>query len=112
MATAVAEPPAGTESGPDPDKGKLFEVPRVAVVVDETDPNVIKLAFSGSIELDRGDASDVAFYNRLKAGTNVDLDLGLFVAGPKKSHRRDPDGNVQAIVETKSLIVHSINDLS
>jgi hypothetical protein len=53
----------GTASGPDADKGKLFEVPRVVVAVDETDPGTIKLAFSGSIELDRAKADDVAFYN-------------------------------------------------
>lgn len=116
MAPALAEAPTGTDevegtaSGPDADKGQLFEVPRVAVTIDEADPNIIKLAFSGSIELDRAKADDVTFYNRLQAGKNTDLSLGVFVAGPKNSHRRDPDGNVQAVVQTKSLIIHSIND--
>jgi hypothetical protein len=117
MAPALQEAPTGadedlaegTASGPDADKGKLFEVPRVAVLIDEADPGVIKLAFSGSVELDRSNADDVAFYNRLKAGKDVSLDIEAFVAGPKNSHRRDSDGNVDAVVQTKSLIVHSID---
>ncbi len=98
----------GTASGPDAEKGKLFEVPRVAVIVDESDPGVIKLVWSGSIELDRTKADDVAFYNRLEAGKNVDLEVQAFISGAKKTRRRDSDGNVDAIVETKSLIVHSV----
>lgn len=107
----AAAKPEQKPDGQDVDAGKLFDVPRVKVVVDESDPNVIKLAFSGSIELDRGKADDVKFYNQLKAGKNADLSLGVFVAGPKNSHRRDSEGNVQAIVQTKSLVVHSINDV-
>jgi hypothetical protein len=112
MATATAEPtaPEGTETGPDPDNGKLFEVPRAKITIDDTDPNVIKLAFSGGIELDRGNPSDVALYNRLVAGKNVDLHVQAFVAGPKTTHRRDADGNVDTVIQTKSVIVHSIDD--
>lgn len=95
-------------AGEDPEKGKLFEVPRVAVIVDEADPGVLKLAFSGQVELDRANPADVAFYNRLKAGKNAELEVSVFCAGPKNSHRRDSDGNVDAVVQTKSLIVHSI----
>lgn len=94
--------------GEDAEKGKLFEVPRVAVTVDEADPGVLKLAFSGQVELDRSKSDDVAFYNSLKAGKNADLNVQVFVAGPKNSHRRDSDGNVDAVVQTKSLIVHSV----
>lgn len=105
------EPVDGTGSGEDAEKGKLFEVPRVKVVVDEADPNVIKLAFSGSIELDRGKADDVSFYNGLNAGKNVELTIEAFVAGPKNSHRRDSEGNVDSVVQTKSLVVHSLLDI-
>lgn len=99
---------AGIE-GQDAEKGKLFEVPRVAVIVDEADPGVLKLSFSGSIELDRTNADDVTFYNSLKAGRDAGLSVSVFCAGPKNSHRRDSDGNVDAVVQTKSLIVHSID---
>ena len=95
--------------GQDAEKGKLFEVPRVAVTIDEADPGVLKLAFSGSIELDRANADDVAFYNSLKAGRDADLSVSVFCAGPKNSHHRDAEGNVDAVVQTKSLIVHSID---
>lgn len=97
-----------TPDGQDPESGKLFEVPRVGVLVDETDPTVLKLAFSGAIELERGNASDVAFYNRLNAGQTVALRVDAHVAGAKTTHRRDSDGNVDAVVQSKSLIIHSL----
>lgn len=94
--------------GEDAEKGKLFEVPRVAVTVDDTDPTVLKLSFSGGIELERGKADDVELYNRLVSGKDVDLDVTCHVAGAKTTHRRDSEGDVDAVVQTKSLIVHSI----
>lgn len=96
-------------TGEDAEKGKLFEVPRVAVLVDESDPNVIKLKFSGSVELDRTNADDVALYNSFKAGKDADLNVGIFCAGPANTHRRDSEGDVDSIVQTKTLIVHSID---
>jgi hypothetical protein len=98
----------GTASGPDAEKGKLFEVPRVLIVADDADPTVLKLAFSGSIELDR--AKDADLFNRIKAGKNVALEIQAFVkAGPTITHRRDSEGNVDAIVAQKSLLVHSVD---
>jgi len=93
---------------PDPDTGQLLKMPRAAVFVDESDPGVLKLAFSGQIELNRADPGDVDVYNALKAGTDAELAVTVFVAGPRNSHRRDSEGNVDAVVQTKSLIVHSI----
>lgn len=98
----------GTQSGPDAEKGKLFEVPRVAVLLDDSDPTILKLAFSGSIELDRAIADDVSFYNRLRAGQPVELSVTAHVAGARTTHRRDGEGDVDAVVQTKSLIVHSV----
>lgn len=112
--TTFGDAPAATDDdqpdlNPDPETGKLFEVPRVKVAIDETDPTVLKIAFSGNIELDRNKADDVDLYNNLKAGKNTDLSVQAFCAGPKTTHRRDSDGNVDAVVQTKSLIVHSID---
>lgn len=94
--------------GEDVEKGKLFDVPRVAVIVDEADPNVIKLKFGGQIELDRAKPDDVAFYNSFVAGKNADLEVSVFCAGPQNTHRRDSEGDVDSIVQTKTLIVHSV----
>jgi hypothetical protein len=111
-ATAPAEAGAGTSEdelqGQDPEKGKLFEVPRVGILIDETDPTVIKLSFSGGIELDRSNADDVSFYNRLTAGKTVSLEIEAHVGTTKTTHRRDSEGNVDAVVQSKSLTVHSI----
>lgn len=98
----------GTQSGPDAEKGKLFEVPRVAVLLDDSDPTILKLAFSGSIELDRAVADDVSFYNGLEAGRDGELRVTVHVAGAKTTHHRDNDGFVDDVVQTKSLIVHSV----
>lgn len=106
---AGQETPDGTESGPDPEKGKLFEVPRVKVVVDDADPTVLKLAFAGGIEIERGDAEWVEFYNRLKAGQSKTFEITVHVAGAKQTHRRDSEGDVDAVVQTKSLIVTDIH---
>ena len=94
--------------GEDAEKGKLFEVPRVAVLIDESDPSVVKLGFSGSIELDRGNAEQMEFYNRLRAGQETNVVVTVHVAGAKKTHRRDSDGFVDAVVETKSLVVSDV----
>lgn len=107
-AAAVAPPVEGTVGGEDPEEGKLFEVPRVAIVIDDTDPSVIKLAFSGSVELERGDGRQVEFYNGLEPGEYRDLKITVFCAGPKTSHRRDSEGDVDAVVQTKSLIVTDV----
>jgi hypothetical protein len=99
---------SAVELEPDPDTGKLFEVPRVKVILDESDPNVLKLAFSGSYELDRDDAKQVERFNRLRAGSEAELVVTVHVAGSKKTHRRDSEGEVDAVVETKALIVSEV----
>jgi hypothetical protein len=93
---------------PDPDKGKLFDLPRVKVVVDDSDPNVVKLAFSGSYELDREDKDQMEHYNRLRAGQEAELVIGVHVAGARKTHRRDAEGYVDAVVEVKTLKVSEV----
>jgi hypothetical protein len=110
--TALKDAPTGENEpeGQDADKGKLFEVPRVAVIVDDSDPTILKLAFSGNIEIDRTVASDVEAYNKLVAGKTVALSVEAHVAGAKTTHRRDSEGDVDAVVQTKSLIVHSIDN--
>lgn len=113
MSIAIAEPQVeGTISGEDPEEGKLFEVPRVAITLDESDPNVIKIDFSGGVELDRADGKQVQFYNALKAGTYRDLKVTVFCVGPKNTHRRDSEGDVDAIVQTKSLKVTDVNTIA
>ena len=84
---------------------KLFEVPRVAVELDESDPTVLKIAFSGSIEVERDNAKQVEHYNQLGAGEERSMTVVVHIAGAKKVHRRDSEGYVDAIVETKSLVV-------
>ena len=95
-----------TYDPPDPDTGQLF--PPVKIEIDRSDPNVIKLALRGSIELDRSNREQIDFYNALKAGTSDEIVVTVHVAGARKVHRRDSEGDVDAIVETKSLVVTDV----
>jgi hypothetical protein len=92
-----------------PDSPRLFEMPRI--VVDESNPTQITVAFSGSVTLDRSQASDADLYNRLKHGKLFDLHVSGLVKGSSKTHRRDNDGNVDAIAETKTLVIDSIDTI-
>lgn len=103
---ALAEAPTGADEKDANEKGKLFEMPKITV--DETNPTAITIAFSGSITLDRSQKDDAAIYNKLVHGKLFDLRVSGLVAGSKKTHRRDSDGNVDAVVETKSLVIDSI----
>lgn len=107
MGTALAEATTGAEEAAN-EKGQLFELP--AITIDESNPTAILIAFSGSVTLDRSQKSDADIYNSLKHGKLFDLQLSGLVTGSKKTHRRDSEGNVDAVVETKSLVIDSISD--
>jgi hypothetical protein len=106
--SSAAIPLANGPAGQDVERGKLFDVPRVGIVVDEADPTVVKLAFSGGVELDRTDAKHVEFYNKLRAGESCEVVVTVHVAGAKMRHRRDSEGDVDAVVQTKSLVVSDV----
>jgi hypothetical protein len=101
-------PVDGASVGEDAERGKLFDVPRIGILLDESDPTVLKLAFSGSVEFDRSNASQVEFYNRLLVAAEDSIVVTVYAVGTKKTHRRDTEGDVDAIVETKSLVVSDV----
>lgn len=111
MAAAVEAPPAGPFVDDKPEEEttatKLFELR--AITIDETQPNILKLSFGGSIELTRTEAEWVDFFNKLADGKVATLKLGVFVAGSKKTYRRDGEGNVDAIVQTKSVKITDVH---
>jgi hypothetical protein len=94
---------------PDPETGQLLKMPRVAVIVDDSDPSALTVAFSGQVTIERGDKQWVEFYNHLRVGKSPSIAVSVHVAGVKKTHRRDKDGNVDAVVETKSLVVTDLH---
>ena len=97
MSAVPVAVPNGASTGPDAERGKLFDVPRIGIVIDEADPTVVKLAFSGSVDLDRGNAKQVEFYNDLRAGRQTEVVVTIHVAGATMRHRRDSEGDVDAI---------------
>jgi hypothetical protein len=108
--TASATTPFDGATGTDDEggsaSGKLFEMP--AIEIDDSNPTAIHVVVAGSIPLDRSQKSDAAFYNSLTPGKLITLPVTFFVKGPKTVHRRDSDGNVDAVVQTKSLVVDGI----
>jgi hypothetical protein len=102
-AASLAEAPTGATEHEQPAPLKLFDIKP-----DKAKPTLITVNVSGKIKLDLSQASDVEFYNSLQAGKLVTYDTTFFVASTKKTHRRDNDGNVDAVPETKSLVVDGV----
>lgn len=92
--------------GQDAEKGQLFEI--AAIAADKAKPTLISVNVSGKIKLDLSQKSDVDFYNSLQAGKLVIYETTFFVASTKKTHRRDKESNVDAVPETKSLVVDGV----
>lgn len=106
MSTALAEARTGADEGEQLQKEKLFELPPIKN--DATKPTMIHVVVSGPIPLDLSQKADIDFYNELQAGKLVTREVTFFVKGAKKTHRRDAEGNVDAVVETKSLLVDGV----
>lgn len=104
--SALAAAPTGADEADQHQDERLFEMP--AVTIDESNPTQITLAFSGTITLDRSQTDDVALYNRLASGKLFDLNVSGFVKGANTVHRRDTEGNIDAVAQTKSLVIDSI----
>jgi hypothetical protein len=81
---------------------RLFEVPRVAVEFDDADPDVLRLAFSGTVVVDRTDPDDVAFYNSLPGGSVSKLTVSVYAAGAQNRHK---DG---IVTQTKAIVVDGV----
>lgn len=95
----------GDDSG---SPAKLFEMPKIKI--DTTQPSLIGFSFSGDINVtDRDDPAWTTLYNDLAAGKTRDITVTVYTAGAKKTHRRDKDGNVDAVVETKSLKITDVH---
>lgn len=100
---ALATAPTGAD---EEEKTKLFKMP--AIEIDESNPTQITIAFAGSVVLDRSQKNDVDLYNALKAGKLFDLHVSGLVKGAKTSHRRDSEGNIDAVAQTKSLVIDGL----
>lgn len=106
----VPSPPEGPDDPtvPDPDSGKLFEVPRATVAVDDGSPTVIKVAVGGGVELERSSNDDVEFYNSLAPGDEVELRVVARVSGIRTRRKYDDEGSFVDLIATKSLVVDTI----
>lgn len=101
--SALAAAPTGNEEAEQPKPLKLFEIKPDPARVTQITVNV-----SGKIKLDLSQKSDVDFYESLPAGKLVTYETTFFVASTKKTHRRDSDGNVDAVPEAKALVIDGV----
>jgi hypothetical protein len=101
--SALAEAPTGAEEREAPAPLTLFEIKPDPARVTQSTVNI-----SGKIKLDLSQKSDADFYESLKAGKLVTYETTFFVASSKKTHRRDKDGNVDAVPESKSIVVDGV----
>ena len=103
MSALAAAPPGAEEQEPQEEPRRLFEIKEYS-----TRPSTIRIAISGAIELDLNRKEDVDFYNTLEPGKLVTREATFFVASTKTTHRRDSDGNVDAVPQIKSLVVDGL----
>lgn len=68
----------------------------------------ISLKFSGEVFLDRSDASDVAVYNALRLGKDVQLLVEAKTSSTAAKGATDRDGDLDVVVGTKGLKIHSL----
>jgi hypothetical protein len=68
----------------------------------------ISLKFSGEVFLDRSDPSDVAVYNELKLGRDVQILIEAKCSSTGAKGATDRDGDLDVVVGTKGLKVHSL----
>lgn len=102
--SALAVAPTGADENENVEQPKLFEIK-----AETTRPTKINVNISGVIELDLSIESDCAFYNSLKPGKTVSFPTDYYVASVKTTHRRDGDGNVDAVPQSKSIKVDLVH---
>lgn len=69
----------------------------------------ISLKFSGEVFLNRSDPSDVAVYNALRLGRDVGLLIDAKCGSTMAKGATDREGDLDVVVGTKGLKVHSIS---
>lgn len=104
-----------TQLEPDPEKGELFDrkkwdsEPLALPYADDQQIDRISLKFSGEVFLDRSDPADVALFRKLKLGHDVDLKIQAKVSSTGSKGHTDRDGDLDVVVGTKGLKVHSVD---
>ncbi len=118
-APAAAEPATSEETetsepNPDAEKGELFDrsqYEREDLAIPKISGNPIdkiRVKFGGSILLDRSDPADVALYNKLTLGKDVELRVAGKVAHEGGGYTTNRDGDLDAVVGEKSVKVDTV----
>jgi hypothetical protein len=125
MATATTDPLLDAVAGdddqepgqplePDAEKGELFnrdQYEREDLAIPKVDGNPIdkiRVKITGSIMLDRSAPADVALYNKLKLGHDVELRVSGKVSGSDTGFTTNREGDLDAIVGEKAVKVDTV----
>lgn len=68
----------------------------------------IRVGFSGGVMLDRSEPADVALYNRLKLGDEVELRVSARVSGTGAKGATNREGDLDVVVGEKTLHVTTV----
>jgi hypothetical protein len=99
---------------PNAEKGELFnrdQYEREDLAIPKVDGqqiDKIRVDFGGSIMLDRSDPADVALYNALTLGKEVELRVAGKVGGTGVTFATNREGDLDAIVGRKKITVDEV----
>lgn len=86
-------------------EARLFPLPRIKA--DLTSPDVIRLAFTGVVELDRENADVVEYFNALKPGKLATICITARIDGGSKIYKLDDD-EIAEVFETKRIVATEV----
>lgn len=99
---------------PDAGKGQLFDKSQYEREdlqierIDGQDVDKIRVAFAGSVMLDRSDPADVALYNRLTLGGECELRCAGTVSGTAGTYTTSKGGDLDAMIGQKTVKVETV----
>lgn len=117
MSTTLEEARTDTEETPETeetgqtaafDKSR-YDDPELAIKkVDNQQVDKIRIAFSGSVMLDRSNPADVALYNKLTLGKEVELRVAGKVAKTSGGWTTNREGDLDVIVGERKVAIDTV----
>ncbi len=105
MPTATAEAPAQTEAF----DAARYDDPELRIQkIDGQGIDKIRIAFTGSVMLDRSNKADVALFNKLLLGKEVELRVAGKISKTATGWTTNRDGDLDAVVGERTVKVDTV----